>query len=111
MMNAVNDLPQLQRDQLFITDGGIETALIFGQGLELPCFAAFVLLGDQSGRAALRRYFEPFFAVARQYDVGLVLDTPTWRASADWGAKLGYDADALVEMNRAAVAFVEELRD
>src|SRR6478672_6749038 len=106
MMNAVNDLPQLQRDRLFITDGGIETALIFGQGLELPCFAAFVLLQDETGRAALGRYFEPFFAVAREYDVGLVLDTPTWRASADWGVKLGYSTDALVEANRASVAFV-----
>src|SRR6476661_11145346 len=82
MMNAVSGLPQLQRDRLFITDGGIETALIFGQGLELPCFAAFVLLQDPSGRAALRRYFEPFFALAHEYDVGFVLDTPTWRASA-----------------------------
>ena len=38
-----NNLPQLAGD-LFLTDGGIETTLIFREGLELPYFAAFDLL-------------------------------------------------------------------
>jgi homocysteine S-methyltransferase len=109
-MPSRDALPQLRPDQLFIADGGIETALIFGQGLELPCFAAFVLLDNEAGRDALRRYYEPFLALAHEYEVGFILDTPTWRASAAWAAKLGYSAEGLAEANRASSAFVEKLR-
>ena len=38
-----------------------------------------------------------------------MLDTPTWRASRDWGERLGYDAGALDAVNRRAVAFVRAL--
>ena len=41
--------------RLFLTDGGIETVLIFHEGLELPAFAAFDLLKDDAGTEALRR--------------------------------------------------------
>jgi hypothetical protein len=49
-----NRLPQLSGG-LFLTDGGIETTLIFHDGLELPYFAAFHLLRGRNGREALVR--------------------------------------------------------
>jgi homocysteine S-methyltransferase len=101
-------LPQLKGDT-FITDGGLETVLIFDYGLALPDFAAFVLLYDEQGRAALRSYYETYLAIARERRAGIVLDTPTWRANADWGARLGYSAEALADVNRRGVAFLEEL--
>jgi S-methylmethionine-dependent homocysteine/selenocysteine methylase len=102
-------LPQLDAE-VFLTDGGIETTLIFDDGLELPDFAAFPLLDDDAGRAALVRYFEPYIAVAVRDGVGIVLETPTWRASADWAARLGYTIDQLEDANRESVAFLAELR-
>jgi S-methylmethionine-dependent homocysteine/selenocysteine methylase len=102
-------LPQLSGG-LFITDGGMETTLIFHNGLDLPHFASFDLLKDEEGREALRAYFAPYVALAREHGVGMVLDTPTWRANPDWGARLGYSPEALDEANRRAVALVEELR-
>jgi homocysteine S-methyltransferase len=42
--------------------------------------------------------------------VGIVLDTPTWRANADWGALLGYSAEALADANRRGVDLLEKLR-
>jgi S-methylmethionine-dependent homocysteine/selenocysteine methylase len=94
---------------LVLTDGGLETTLLFHEGIELPHFAAFPLLDSPDGRAALRRYFEPFLAVARRHGAGFQLDTPTWRASRDWGERLGYDRGALDRVNRDAVAFAREL--
>src|ERR1051325_2758278 len=76
-------LPQLS-DRTFITDGGMETTLIFHGGLDLPHFASFVLLDDEEGVRALREYFLPYVEIARDAGVGIVLDTPTWRANADW---------------------------
>jgi S-methylmethionine-dependent homocysteine/selenocysteine methylase len=102
-------LPQLA-GRPFITDGGMETTLIFHEGLELPDFAAFVLLDDEQGREALRAYFRPYIDIARERGVGIVLDTPTWRANADWGEGLGYSAAALADVNRRGVTLLEELR-
>mgnify|MGYP006209529397 CR=1 FL=1 len=73
-------LPQLS-DDIFLSDGGIETTLIYHDGFELPLFAAFDLLRHESGRAALRRYFRTHGAVARDHGVGFVLESATWRAS------------------------------
>jgi S-methylmethionine-dependent homocysteine/selenocysteine methylase len=103
-------LPQLSGDRLYITDGGLETTLIFHLGLDLPDFAAFDLLRDETGAEALRRYYEPYLAVAREHGTGIVLDSATWRASRDWGERLGYSPEELADANRRAVALTEELR-
>ena len=95
---------------LSLTDAGMETALIFDQGIELPCFAAFPLVETEEGRDALRRYYQPFLDLARDHDAPFVLDAPTWRANPDWGAELGYDAAAVAAVNRRSVAFVDEVR-
>ncbi|MBR0824997.1 homocysteine S-methyltransferase family protein [Bradyrhizobium manausense] len=104
-----HDLPQ-HRGGIFLTDGGMETTLIFHDGLELPHFAAFVLLDSADGRAHLKRYYEAYLRIARQHGLGFVLDSPTWRANPDWGAKLGYDADGLKAINMRSIRFLEELR-
>jgi len=102
-------LPQLT-DRVFLTDGGIETTLIYHQGLALPDFAAFVLLENEHGREQLCRYYRPYLDLARRSGTGIVLETATWRASRDWGRALGYSPQALSVVNRAAVELLEELR-
>lgn len=110
MATDARTLPQL-RERPFLTDGGIETTLIFHRGIDLPDFAAFVLLDDDEGLAELRRYYEPYLALARERGVGFVLESPTWRASSGWGEGLGYSADRLDELNRRAIELMQELRD
>lgn len=103
-------LPQLAGG-LFLTDGGIETTLIFQEGLELPHFAAFHLLRDAAGRAALTRYYERYIAIAEADGLGFILESPTWRASADWGDKLGYAPADIAAANRQSIALMHELKD
>jgi homocysteine S-methyltransferase len=103
-------LPQLH-DRLFISDGGLETTLVFHQGLDLPAFAAFPLLDSVDGAGRLHRYFERYIDIARRHGVGIVLESVTWRANADWGAQLGYDAAALDRINRRAIDHLVELRE
>jgi homocysteine S-methyltransferase len=95
----------------YVSDGGLETDLIFNRGLDLPEFASFPLVEDDAGRAVLRDYFGGYADVARRAGAGLVLESPTWRANPDWGAKVGYDAPALARANRAAIEFLGELRE
>jgi S-methylmethionine-dependent homocysteine/selenocysteine methylase len=103
-------LPQLD-GSLFLTDGGIETCLIFHDKLELPYFAAFHLMKDANGRAALHKYYSRYAEIARNGNFGFILESPTWRASSDWGNKLGYSEAALAATNRDSIALMQELRD
>jgi homocysteine S-methyltransferase len=91
-----------------LTDGGMETTLIYHDGIDLPDFAAFTVLAGDDGRAALAAYYDAYLSVAEARDLPIVLDTPTWRASSDWGARLGYSTDRLADVNREAVAFLRE---
>lgn len=96
---------------LFLTDGGIETSLIFDDGLDLPHFAAFPLVRDVEGRQFLVRYYERYIDIARANRMGFVLESPTWRASADWGARLGCTVADMVAVNAASIRLMHELRE
>jgi homocysteine S-methyltransferase len=102
-------LRQLTSDRPFVADGGLETTLVFLDGIDLPDFAAFPLLDRDDGRAALTRYYTPYLQLAERVGTGIVLDTPTWRANLDWGARLGYDPVRLAAVNQRAVEFVAGL--
>ena len=102
-------LPQMD-GAVLLTDGGLETTLVFIDGFDLPCFASFPLLERADGRAALTRYFEPYLDVARRHATGFVLEATTWRANPAWGAQLGYSLDDLAEANRRSIRFLEEIR-
>ena len=103
-------LPQSD-GRLFLTDGGIETTLIFHEGLELPDFAAFHLLREAGGQAALREYFQTYADIARRFGTGLILESATWRSSPDWGTRLGYTSAALAKANRMAIQMLQEIRE
>lgn len=97
-------------DQPVITDAGLETWLLFQQGVELRDFAAFELLQSAEGLERLRRWYRRFGEIAAGNGSTLLLESPTWRANADWGHRLGHDRDALAGLNRAAVDLMLELR-
>ncbi len=103
-------LPQLDGG-IFLTDGGLETTLIFHDKLELLYFAAFHLMKDGAGTEALRKYYCRYASIACANGLGFVLESPTWRANPDWGEKLGYSNADLADANRLAVALMRELRE
>lgn len=97
-------------DGLMLTDGGLETVLVFEDGLDLPAFAAFPLIDTAAGRERLARYARDYLRVAERLRTGFVLETPTWRANRDWGDKLGYSADDLRRVAHDSVALAHSLR-
>lgn len=103
-------LPQIG-GKLFLNDGGMETTLIFHDGVDIPHFASFTLLREREGRRRLKDYYARYLAIARRHGVGFVLDAPTWRANPDWGAVLGYGPEALAAANADAIDLMRELRD
>ena len=108
-MRYRTDLPQLHGD-LFVTDGGLETTLIFHHGIELPEFAAFDLLKHPQGTETLRSYYRRYLGLAREHGAGFILESPTWRASPGWARRIGYSEGDLEAMNRKAIGLMEEIR-
>jgi len=109
MTDYRNRLPQLD-DSFFLSDGGIETTLIFHRGFELPLFASYVLLENEAGRKALKDYYRDYLRIAEERGVAFILESPTWRCSREWGAKLGHDVNRIEAFNRDAIKLMEELR-
>jgi len=102
-------LPQLDRP--FLTDGGLETDILFNRGIDLPYFASITLLTTAQGREALTDYFRGFLDLAIRTGNGFILESATWRASPDWAEPLGVSQDQLDTLNRDAVAMLVRLRE
>ena len=109
-MRYPDQLPQLD-GELFMTDGGIETTLIFHDGFDLPEFAAVDLLRSEQGTDALRNYYTTYAELARELGIGFILESPTWRASPAWAMRLGYSTVELEQLNRQAIALMDQVRD
>ena len=109
MKNSKNRLPH-QINRLCLTDAGLETWLVFQRGIELREFASFELLNNTEGRDLLESYYSDFMDMAEQAKMGFVAETVTWRANPEWGAKLGYTLPELADINRDAVAMLDNLR-
>lgn len=102
-------LPHKSAD-LFLTDGGLETTLVFLEGFELPYFAAFDLLKEEKGYHAIKSYYKRYLKIAKDFNAGFILESPTWRANPDWIAKIGYPKSAIAEINEKAVQLLVELK-
>ena len=110
MAKCRNQLPQLSGG-FFITSGGLETTLVYHEHIELPCFASFTLLNDESRCQWMKNYLGKFANMARKYNVGLILESATWRSNPDWLRKLGYSDDDIINVNRKSMEILCDIRD
>ena len=99
------------REKYYLTDGGLETTLIFHNNIQLNHFAAFELLRNETGRKVLEEYYRPYLSLAEKYQSGFVIESPTWRSNADWGVKLGYTHDELFALNKQSIKFIREVAE
>lgn len=97
------------KQDYYLSDGGIETWLIYQKQVQLNHFASFELLNHAEGVSILQEYYQPFLELAAKNDLGFVLETPTWRANQDWGKTLGYSSNQLARINKNAVFFLRNM--
>ncbi|RXM42112.1 homocysteine S-methyltransferase family protein [Flavobacterium sp. YO64] len=109
MKKTKNTLPNESED-LFLTDGGLETTLVFLEGFDLPYFAAFDILKDQKGYDSMKNYYSRYLKIAEKYKTNFILESPTWRANPEWIEKIGYSKDSLFELNEKAVSLLLDLK-
>jgi len=67
-----------------LTDGGIETRIIYEFKRAIGDFEAYRLLADEDGRDILRRIYQSYVDVAARHGLPIQIGTPTWRASRRW---------------------------
>ena len=88
-------LPLTKGDR-FLTDGGMETTMIFHEGVELPLFASFVLMASPEGRRKLKDYYVRYLELARKADLAVervaLLWTP-WRVDAQGIATPAFETE------------------
>ncbi len=99
----------IEKNTIYLSDGGLETTLIFHQGIQLNHFASFELLKSESGKDALREYYIPYLDLALNRELHFIMESPTWRANSDWARLLGYDENELKEINREAIRLICDL--
>ena len=109
MANTRAALPQLGSD-LFLAYVGMETDLIFSEGIDLPGFASYPLLETDKGRKLLERYLQDMITLGADTNTGVILESPTWVANRDRGAGIGYAPERLTELNKQAIALMNNTR-
>jgi homocysteine S-methyltransferase len=107
-MNA--DFPPRLDGKFYLTEGGSETEIMYKWGFELPEFAMFPLLDNPEADAVIRDMYRRYLDVAAEQGTGLLLNGHDYRASPDWGAKLGYSAEGLRDMEQRTIQFLDEMR-
>jgi len=101
--------PRLE-NKFYLTEGGTETEILYKWGYELPEFAMFPLLDNPEADACIRAIYRRYFDVAEAHDTGLLVVGHDYRASPDWGRKLGYSPAGLAEMQHRTIAFLTDIR-
>lgn len=93
----------------YLTEGGFETEVLYKWGFELPQFAVFPLLEDATARQVMLDIYRRILDVARKHDVIPLLGSFDYRASADWGALLGYDQASLDDAVEYGITLLRDL--
>ncbi|MCR9111451.1 homocysteine S-methyltransferase family protein [Marivita sp. XM-24bin2] len=106
----MREFPPRLENRFYLTEGGTETDILYKWGFDLPEFAMFPLLDDPKADRVLRDIYRRYFDVAEAHDTGMLILGHDYRASPDWGAKLGYTPDGLAEMERRTIAFLDDMR-
>jgi len=94
----------------FLAYVGMETDLIFNQGVDLPGFASYPLLKTTEGRELVKGYLQDLIALGTETGAGVILESPTWVANRDRGAALGYSSSELKKLNQDAIAMMATVR-
>ncbi len=103
-------MPQIDGG-VFVAYAGMETDLIFNQGIDLQGLASYPLLETDEGREQVRGYLSDMIEVARSAGAGVILESPTWEANRERGAAIGYSPETLIERNIQAIELMVEVRD
>lgn len=99
---ALNNAP------LIITDGGIETRIQYETNIQLSSeIEAASLLFSESGRGALTKIYNSYLDVGQEYNLPIIIGTPTFRTNPHRVAATHFNLDEVIQ---ESVKFHTELK-
>ncbi len=104
------DFPPRIDNLYYLTEGGVETEVMYKWGYELPEFAMFPLLDNPEAHKVITAMYRRYMDVAAEFGVGIIIGSHDYRASPDWASKLGYDTRQLEDFQHRTIAFLAEIR-
>lgn len=101
--------PSQVEGRYYLSEGGMETEVMYKHGFDFPHFAVFELLKNPKAVSALQAMYRQYFDVVAKHQMVALVGGLDYRASPDWGALLGYSADGLSDMNHRCIDFLRDL--
>lgn len=101
--------PAQRADVLYLTEGGQETEIMYKFGYDLPEFAMYPLLDQPRALAELQGMYHRYLDTAARHGFAALMGGLDYRASPDWGSKLGYGAAALEDLQLRSIGFLRDL--
>ena len=93
----------------YLTEGGTETEIMFRHGYELRDFAMFELMSNPAAVKDLAGMYRRLLDTIARHGFAAMLAGFDYRASPDWGAKLGYSPAGLAEMQHRCIDFLRDV--
>lgn len=101
--------PPRAKRVFYLTEGGQETEILYRHGHDLPEFAMFPLFENPLAMADLGTMYRRVLDAAADHGFVAMLSGLDYRASPDWGAKLGYSQAALGEAIARSIGFLRDV--
>ena len=95
---------------MLVTDSGLETDLIFHHARTCRRSPRSRCCATTTAVQLLEQYFREHLETAAAHGFGAVVETPTWRASADWAEPVGWSVADVLRSNLDAVELVADVR-
>jgi homocysteine S-methyltransferase len=107
--NMRKRFPPQTKGTIYLTEGGQETEIMYKFGHDLPEFAMYPLFEQPDALTALRGMYQCYLEVAAEAGFSVVIGGLDYRASPDWGDKLGYSPEALADVQMRCIEFLREV--
>lgn len=104
-------LATVTKSPALITDGGIETRILYETDIKLPPEIEVAgLIDDPAGKSALYNIYKSYLDVGKKFDLPILIGTPTFRANLARIQKAGFEPNELFRINQGWVKLQEDLR-
>ncbi len=92
-------------------DGPMETRIKFNSSLQVDDeISIFTLVSKPEGRETLTKFYSEDVSIAKQFNLPVILNAPTFRANPAHCERLGFKAEDIKRINTECVNFVEGIR-
>lgn len=100
--------PEQKAGKFYMCEGGTETEIMYKYGFDFPHFAVFELLKNPRAVSKLNEMYEKYFSVISENGMSALVGGLDYRASPDWGKKLGYTGQELADINLECIEFLRK---